>query len=280
MLRRLIIIFILGIVFAGAIPAETDKEFIKIASWNIRIFSNSRTDSELRSICKVAQQFDFITIIELRDEAILKRMVSMLKNEFNKSYSYEMSMEVGATSKERYAFLYDNTIIKCVKSGEIFADTTFLRSPYYATFKAGNFDFTTICIHVIWGNTVGERRKEINRLAYVFNTLQDRDLLENDIMLMGDFNRGPDDDLAWAPMKSISSMTHLFDLPEKSMIWDTELYDNIWFQSLYVKEFTLDKGIYNFDEIDFGNDDTAASLAVSDHRPIWGLFRITNQDDD
>ena len=29
---------------------------------------------------------------------------------------------------------------------------------------------------------------------------------------------------------------------------------------------------------DFGNDDTAANLAVSDHRPVWAVFSIDGSD--
>jgi len=270
--------------------AEVEKDTIKLASWNIRIFSNSRTDEELRAICKIAQQFDFIAISELRDVDVLQRMVAMLKSEFNRSYSYDVSPYVGSTdvndivkedrSRELYAFVYDNTIISQVKAGSLFQDSTFFRYPYYASFRAGHFDFTAIIIHVIWGSTVAQRRKEINRLAYVYQTIQDADAQENDVILLGDFNRAPDDDLAWGPIKSISSMLHLFDPPSKSMIWDTELYDNLWFQSIYTKEFTLDRGIVHFDESDFGNNDDAASAAVSDHRPVWGLFRMYSGDDD
>ena len=36
----------------------------------------------------------------------------------------------------------------------------------------------------------------------------------------------------------------------------------------------------DFDVTVFGNDDRAASLAVSDHRPIWARFRIDLPDDD
>lgn len=30
----------------------------------------------------------------------------------------------------------------------------------------------------------------------------------------------------------------------------------------------------------FNNDDTKAKSAVSDHRPIWAIFTITQEDDD
>ena len=269
---------------------------LKLASWNIRIFSKNRTDAELRQICKVASQFDFIAILELSDEEVLQRMIAMLKSEFGRSYSYHLSPYVGSTRdsaypeeqlaaeekgrRELYAFVYDSSFITPVGSSSLFEDSTFFRYPYYGTFRAGNFDFTIIAIHVIWGNTVAQRRKEINQLAQVYQTIQNSDPHENDVILVGDFNRDPDDDLAWGPVKSIASMLHLFADPEKSMIWDSHLYDNIWFQSAYLTEFTLDRGIIRFDESDFGNDDDSASKAVSDHRPVWGLFRIDSGDDD
>jgi hypothetical protein len=74
-------------------------------------------------------------------------------------------------------------------------------------------------------------------------------------------------------------MTHLFDSPQKSHIRDSSLYDNIFFQSDYVSEYTGVFGIDRFDETDFANDDEAANLAVSDHRPVWAEFYIDRDDD-
>jgi endonuclease/exonuclease/phosphatase family metal-dependent hydrolase len=296
----LAIIWLLLLFNLAAVPqpvvGDDSSSYLKLASWNIRIFSNSRSDDELRMICRVAKNFDFITIMELRDEQVLQRMVSLLRNEFGRSYAYQLSPYLGemdpakdsryldALGEERVyhemcAFLYDSSFIQCVAAGKIYDDSTFFRKPYYANFRARNFDFTIIGIHVIWGDTVEERRKEIKRLADVYRVIQDGDTKENDVILVGDFNRNPDDDLAWGPLRSISSMINLFNLPEKSMIWDTNLYDNIWFQSAYASEYTLDHAIVRFDETDFNNDDDAANLAVSDHRPVWALFRTDTDDD-
>jgi len=38
-------------------------------------------------------------------------------------------------------------------------------------------------------------------------------------------------------------MINLFNLPEKTIIEDTNLYDNIWFQSNYTKEYKGINGI-------------------------------------
>jgi len=262
---------------------------LKLASWNIRIFSKSRDDDELEQICKNLIDYDFIAIIELRDEEILKRTENMLESK-GRDYDYQISDEVGRGVKERYAFLYDKDKVSVVVPGKVYSDKddSFIREPYYATFRAGKFDFTIIATHVIWGDKISDRRKEIQKLAEVYEQVQDEDPSEQDVILVGDFNREPDDK-AFSGLRSIPSMTHLFDVPKDksdksytTVIHDSNLYDNIWFQSKYVNEYSKNKGIVRFDEIDFGKskkDKERASLAVSDHRPVWAEFNTTADDD-
>lgn len=277
----------------------SNRKYLRLASWNIRILSNKRTDEELEKIATVAKKFDLVAIMELRDEKVLQRLVDTMNKISRKTYSYVVSSYVGNTSfaaaennfgtmsdefsieahRELYGFVYDSSFIRCTDKPKIYNDSFFFRKPVHASFKARNFDFTIIANHIIWGKTVTQRRKEIQRLARVYENIQKRSS-ENDIILLGDFNRNPDDDLAWGPLRAISGMEQLFQLPKKSMILDTNLYDNILFQGMYTREYTLDKGIENFDEYLFNNDDKKASKAVSDHRPVWARFRITSRDDD
>ncbi len=267
--------------FEKNIPKELGASTFSLAAWNIRIFSNgSRNNAELHHIAKVLIDYDFIAIVELRDETVLIRTEAILEG-MGRDYDYVMSPPVGAKVKERYAFLFDPQIVRVIEDGEVFPDPNdaFLREPYFATFKAGEFDFTAIAVHVIWGDTVNQRRREVQALANVYRAVQAADDAEQDVILLGDFNRNPDDQSAYRPLLSIPSMRHLFQLPQKSHIKDTSLYDNIFFQTNYVTEYTGDSGIERFDESHFGNDDAAASLAVSDHRPVWGTFR-TDADDD
>ena len=155
----------------------------------------------------------------------------------------------------------------------------FIREPFYATFKTSAFDFIIIAVHVIWGDSVGARRREIQALGGVFETVQAMDPNEQDVILVGDFNRLPDDDKAYGPLMSMPSMVYLFQLPDKSHIKDTSLYDNIFFQAIYITEYTGQSGINRFDETYFQNDDESALKAVNDHRPVWAVFR-TDMDDD
>ena len=260
------------------------KSSLSVAAWNIRILSdNSRNDSELHKIAQTLIDYDFIAISELRDEAVLKRTQKIL-SQMGKMYQYQLSPAVGRGVKERYAFLYKRDLVSVVKQGELYPDAAdgkddFARDPYWATFRAGAFDFSVIVVHVIWGDTVGPRKAEVSALADVYRYVQEANGTEEDVLLVGDFNRNPNDTEAYSRIMAIPSMVRLFELPQKSHVRDSSLYDNIFFQSDYVTEYLGTSGIDKFDETDFGNDDQAANLAVSDHRPVWAVFGIEIDDD-
>ena len=279
-------------------PVETDTDLevsqitsddegteLKLAAWNIRIMSDkSRTDTELEAIARTLVDYDFIAIVELRDEVVLKRTQRIL-SQMGKAYQYQLSPAVGRSVKERYAFLYREDLVGVVEQGELYPDAAdgidnFSRDPYWATFRAGEFDFSVIVVHVIWGDTVGPRKAEVRALADVYGYVQEANGVEEDVLLVGDFNRNPNDAEAYSPIMAIPSMTRLFDLPQKSHIRDSSLYDNIFFQTDFVTEYLGISGIDKFDETDFGNDDKAANLAVSDHRPVWAVFGTNLEDDD
>ena len=269
----------------NTITSDGEQSELKLAAWNIRIMSdNSRTDAELEAIARTLVDYDFIAIVELRDEVVLKRTQEILL-QMGKAYQYQLSPAVGRGVKERYAFLYREDLVDVVEQGELYPDAAdgidnFSRDPYWATFRAGEFDFSVIAVHVIWGDTVGPRKAEVRALADVYRYVQEANGVEEDVLLVGDFNRNPNDAEAYGPIMAIPSMTRLFDLPQKSHIRDSSLYDNIFFQTDFVTEFLGSSGIDKFDETDFGNDDKAANLAVSDHRPVWAVFGTNFEDDD
>ena len=269
----------------NAITSDDDPSALKLAAWNLRIMSDkSRTDVELGAIARTLVDYDFIAISELRDEVVLKRTQRILA-QMGKAYQYQLSPPVGRSVKERYAFLYRADRVNVVEQGKLYPDAAdgidhFSRDPYWATFRAGAFDFSVIIVHVIWGDTVGPRKAEVRALADVYRYVQEANGDEEDVLLVGDFNRNPTDTEAYSRIMAIPSMTQLFQLPEKSHIRDSSLYDNIFFQMDFVTEYLGKYGIDRFDETDFGNDDKAANLAVSDHRPVWAIFGTNLEDDD
>ena len=252
---------------------------ISITTFNIRIFSNnSRDDEELLQICNILKEFDFIAIQEVRDTDVLDRTVLMLKNKFNLEYRYLTSKKVGTErTKEIYVYLYRADKVDVVKNFGVYLDTEddFIREPFIAIFKAGEFDFYVINIHSIYGDSVTDRREEARKLAGVYALVQSQDA-ENDVLLMGDFNLPPDD-TGFQSLQAIPNMIYVNGRVPTSI--KDKLYDNIWFQAHFTKEFTGRYGIIKFDEVLFGNDDRKASLAISDHRPLWAEFEVSVDDD-
>jgi len=272
-LSRVIVLFIL-LIFPLQLLADT----VSIATFNIRIFSNnSRDDKELYQICNLLKEFDFIAIQEVRDTEILDRTVSMLKNQFNLNYEYLASPKIGRGVKEIYAFLYRTDKVEYLKESFVFSDEKdlFMREPFFAKFKAENFDFYVISIHAVYGDSITKRRAEALLLDDIYLTVQNLND-ENDIILLGDFNLSPDDK-GFVELLEIPDMMYLNGSIPTSI--KDKLYDNIFFQSNYTKEFTGKFGVVKFDEVMFGNDDKKASLMVSDHRPLWAEFDIMHDDD-
>ena len=125
---------------------------------------------------------------------ILDRTVSMLKYQFNLDYKYLASPKIGRGVKEIYVFLYRTDKVEYLEESYVFSDEDdlFIREPFFARFKAGNFDFYVISIHTIWGDSISERRAEALLLDDVYLSVQNMNN-ENDVMLLGDFNLSPDD---------------------------------------------------------------------------------------
>lgn len=259
-----------------AIPAWAD---LTIASWNVRVFSTgSRNDVELRLIAERLEQFDLITLQEVRDEEVVERTIAVLAGRGH-NYRLLVGPPVGRVVKERYAFLWRPDKVSLTSPGQTYDDSLdlFIREPFAASFIAGRFDFTLATIHVIFGGTVSERRREVYAIDYVYRWLQDADPDEQDVILLGDFNL-PFDDSGWKSLWPLN-LYPVLGPAVPTMISDSEVYDNFWLDPALVSEYTGRSGVDRFDETAFDGNDDAASLMVSDHRPIWASFRTDTDDD-
>lgn len=259
------------------------EESIYIASFNIRNLSDrSRDDEEMANIAMVCSEFDLIAIQEVRDVESLERLCA----EIPWSATYTVSDLIGRSQKERYAFVFNHDYVRQKTAITKYDDHNddFRVEPVMARFRSGSFDFALVTVHLIWGRTVGERRAEAERLLDVICWAQyvyGGD--ERDIILLGDFNQGPDSpgflpiktqlDYALAPIFADASVC-------SSKIEDTALYDNVWINEEHTGEFTGNFGISMFDEWLYDNDDNLAKLQVSDHRPVWAQFYTADRIDD
>lgn len=258
----------------------TQTDSLHIATFNIRILSNqNRDDTELNKITDLLKKYDLIAVQEVRDVDVLKRIVKILKT---KGYDFDFtaSEKVGNKVKEIYAYFYRKDKVELIKKAYLFEDKDdwFIREPYIASFKSGNFDFTLITIHLLYGKNEAERREELKRLDEVYTQIQNKDSKENDVIMLGDFNFDATD-IGWAGLKAIDSMKYIIPPSLKTMISDSYAYDNFWFQAMHTKEYTGKYGVERFDQTMFSNNKYQAKKEVSDHRPVWAEFDTSTDDD-
>lgn len=315
-------LFILALLFTSfsieirseeAEPNAVEKDTLRLAVWNIERFGHIeqvRCDKQLNVIAKVIAQYDIVVIVEFMDEEIkveggkavgLKekseqsdflRLLELLPNK--EKYDHRISGKAGQgyLGDEYYAFLFNTDLVKVVKGkeGKMYDDGKgdFTRDPYWITFRAGNFDFTVIAVHIYYGSErkddVERRRKEIRALATVYKTVQDADPEEKDILLVGDFNLDPDDqsfkpsdesDDLWKNLTPLfeGKYGHTTNLSQKP-----KLYDNIFLEMEALSEYRK-RGIDDF-HVTYFNGVKRVAKRVSDHLPVTADFRIDMDDDD
>lgn len=98
---------------------------------------------------------------------------------------------------------------------------------------------------------------------------------EQDVILAGDFSFSADDH-GW----QLDGYQPLNPPSIPTTITESSSYDNFWIRESATQEYEALIEVYPFDEIMFADDDDAASLAVSDHRPVAAAFRNDMPDDD
>jgi len=251
---------------------------VKIASWNIRNISKNKDDAKLDKILAILTSFDFVAVQEVRDQEIMDR----IQQKLGSGWSFACSGQVGtAHHKEHYGIIYRNTHVSILTKPEVLVDTRddFVREPFIGYYKAGEFDFILATIHVVWGDSIVGRREEIKKLEHVLHAIQQRAKAEKDIIIVGDFNMPPVD-LSWG----LDGWKPLMNPPQKTVVGDTSLYDNIWIseKDTYSSEYTGFCGCIEFDKLQYEDSITGRRKAISeisDHRPIWGLFSTAKDDD-
>ena len=304
-LNRIIIVLVLLILPYSSYSADT----IKIASWNIQNFGEQKATNKAKMalIATILSQFDIIAVQEIsnvyekadagcpRNENACpgNKNCSLLRNALKKylsnrnSRNYEMIFSP-QVKDERYLFIFDKNRLELIEAGQLIFDEgdanvpicdsksqgKMARQPFYATFRAGNFDFTLITAHTSPSRNIFE----LQALREFYVKIQDMDIKQNDVILLGDLNADC----------SYLSKTKKINLRKPEFIWlidiDTTVrdstncaYDRIIFTEATKEDFTGSKGVFRFDEeYDLGKE---TALKLSDHYPIWADF-YTGRDSD
>lgn len=225
-------------------------ETIKVATWNIQIFGQSKLkDTNAMSIiAKVCKSFDIVAIQEIR--SIDQNVIPTLLDSLGSDWSYVISTRLGRTSsKEQYAFIYNNK----VKLIDTFQTLDLLdqvhREPFGATFEINKTQYTFLNCH----SDPDEEETE----SYYLDTLLR--MYDNSILL-GDLNRHPDD---FDNDYFFEDYNYSLEVNEFTNFVNTQCYDNF----IFTKPLYYKGTVYSYQDTFNLTDEITKD--VSDHKPVY-----------
>lgn len=251
-----------------------------IASFNILRLGAVKKD--IVQTAKILKGFDIVGLVEVINRDGVEELVDELNKQSDEKWDYHISpFGVGSSKyKEYFAYIYKKDKVKFIKSEGFYKNgkSSLLREPYGATFQIGNFDFTFVLVHTIYGNNESQRKAENYKMVDVYNYFQDRDEKENDIFIAGDFNLYALDESFRPLYKHADKITYAIDPAIKTTIGvkgRANSYDNFFFSQKYSQEFTGSSGALDFS----GNDPKLMREIVSDHIPVFIVVETSKDDD-
>lgn len=273
---------LLSIIFALFFSLSTlslaDEAYI--ASFNILRLGAAKKD--MVQTAKILKGFDIVGLVEVINRDGVEELVDELNKQSDEKWDYHISpFGVGSSKyKEYFAYIYKKDKVKFIKSEGFYKNgkSSLLREPYGATFQIGNFDFTFVLVHTIYGNNESQRKAENYKMVDVYNYFQDRDEKENDILIAGDFNLYALDESFRPLYKHADKITYAIDPAIKTTIGvkgRANSYDNFFFSQKYSQEFTGSSGALDFS----GDNPKLMREIVSDHIPVFIVVETSKDDD-
>ena len=251
-----------------------------IASFNILRLGATKKD--IPQTAKILQGFDIVGLVEVINRDGVEELVDELNKNSDEKWDYHISpFGVGSSKyKEYFAYVYKKDKVKFIKSEGFYKNgkSSLLREPYGATFQIGNFDFTFVLVHTIYGNNESQRKAENYKMVDVYNYFQDRDEKENDILIAGDFNLYALDESFRPLYKHVDKITYAIDPAIKTTIGvkgRANSYDNFFFSQKYSQEFTGSSGALDFS----GDNPKLMREIISDHIPVFIVVETSKDDD-
>ena len=279
--RVLIVLAVAGIVIWLATwlwqnhlrPRHPVGPAVPVATWNLHQFSERRS-VDLGAIAEVirASNFDVLAIQEVKRQG---EQVDALLNELGVPWR-ATSISDTTGNHERFVFLYNGDHVQEIGGAHFVASpqaAAFARRPYQATFRAGQFDFTLVTIHLSFDDHE-KRRGETAGLALLAGDVA-ASSSEKDVIVLGDFNAENPQALRPFTDSGWESLNH-----DPTNLGSSEVYDTLVIDPGATREWNGAAGAVSFDDIlPQYHDDHTARERVSDHRPAYADF-VTNLPDD
>lgn len=259
------------------IPVFQPGETIKIASFNIQVFGQSKLSKPrvMDILARLIRQFDIVAIQEIRslDQDVMPRFIEII-NAAGRSYDFVIGPRLGDTSsKEQYAFVFDRQTIEVDRTFTYTVndpDNLLHREPLVGWFRTRGpsedkaFTFTLVNVHT----DPDVVATEMSVMDDVYRVVRDDGRNEDDVIILGDFNA---DDAHLGELGQVPGITWAISgIPTN--VRRTQQYDNIIFHSVATREFVGRGGVVDFMR-DY-NLSADEALEVSDHLPVWAEFSI------
>jgi len=259
------------------LPSGTNGEAIRIATFNIQVFGESKLENTaiVELLAEIIRSFDVVAIQEVRaaSQELLPRFLQSV-NAGGARYDYVIGPRLGRTSsKEQYAYLFNTATLELDRDSIYTVhdpDDLLHREPLVVGFRVRGppadeaFTFTLINIHT----DPDEVETEVEALDDVVRAVRDDGRYEDDLILLGDFNA---DDHRLRAVGGLGSIAVAIS-GQPTNTRGTKLYDNLLFQRLATSEFTGRAGVV--DLLRVFNLSMEQALEISDHCPVWAEFSL------
>lgn len=259
-----------------AIANSRQNDIVRVGTWNIKRLGNGKKNYDLVSKL-IESRFDVVAVQEVMTDDGMKEIANRLLG-----WSYSVSDRVGKKGYyERYGILVRNSIGR-IKSIRVVPDPTdvWTREPAVACIETSNVDFCLVTTHIVFGDSVRQRDKEISSLAGLINNLRSTDT-EKDYILVGDFNRaGNTPGFTTFPKFGFSLADDGVTNTSLSLLGYASPYDHVLVDKKYTRELIGAASRVNMvKELCDGNFKMCVS-EVSDHAPVGFVLDNRGVDDD
>jgi endonuclease/exonuclease/phosphatase family metal-dependent hydrolase len=269
-----------------AVGITAAGQSVIIASWNVE---NLGANTDVQERAEIIRQFDIVALQEVLSIVGLDKLLACVEAITGDDWDVVTSPKVGeGNAAEFYAFMYRTASVAYIEeSSGVYQEPMpddFSREPFFASFRAGEFDFTLITVHITWGDLASLRTAECRRLQSVWNYVQNMDSEEDDLILLGDFNRDKPTHSAFDLLLQMGITSILTETGTRTTFGRTATggswYDHIWIDPQHTgTELTDEIGVGTPRENSYGGGCASSLEGVSDHCTIWAIFDTTNDDD-
>ena len=278
------------------------KKNITIATFNIYNWGLTKNDEkDYEKLANLIRDFDLIAIQGVMAPYGEERIHKLIEK-MGGDYDYFYSPKTGTKNwSERYVFIFKEPV-KFIKASGTFIienplnNKSYSRVPCMAHFRAKNFDFWLINVHLQRGSNKESRTKEARHFANWLKNFTPGDR-EKDFIVLGNFNRYSNgsksfDEFYFKGWKNHYRILTLEPVPPLKTNCDKTVhytYDNIFISRGTNYEFGEKKakkgetiGAIPWDTSEEFKNKSVIDFRkiISDHRPVWAKFEILKPDDD